>query len=852
MENPYAHAAIQLTSRAIAQIPARLYRISESEEVEKALEMAPRSTGRHEERRAAVMRIWEEKMKSYREHTEVKPVAKHYAKKELIRSGVIEPVENHEIYGLLRTPNEYTQRSYQDLMIALTSYLEIGGMVLLEPVRGASSTDSVISSLKVHQPRELQIEREGGRPIGEIRVSDESGNDKDFTYRPDPTESEVFYERYFHPMYPRFGLSPVEPAAHSVDINNQAREWNLNLLFNGAQPSGVLSTDKQLGDARRQKLKRQWREKHTGPQNAGSVVVADGGGGAKFQPTSMSPQDMQWGDLTRLSAREVAVVWNVPAQLIGHTESQTYCLPGESSIATPSGRKRIENLSAGNKVYSYDTENQTIEESTVVWKGQTGVKQTYKVEGRGFEFEATANHPVLVMSKEAEDNPGGGGIKYVPKYEYKPVRELECGDSIVKAFDFPDGEMPASRVPTMQEMEFLGAMIGDGCLTEDGSGRVDMSGLKGERRDAYERALRALTPNKVRERERGIVVSDMELNSRLKELGFGGKAKEKRIPGWVFEAPSIHRRAFLRGLFDTDGTVDEDGHVTFAVANMPLAKDVRRLCLSLGVQVTVAREGTRMTTLPDGNEVENYLARITATVAEQNVLVGSRDLERSSRLLKGATTHTKGRRMANANGKYVKERMRQAHENGVEFCSVTDITAVGERPVYDIEVEGKHNFFAEGVVVHNSNYRSARRSFYVEKVIPLVTKLFGFLNSTVIANYDDPLLLDYETASIDALKKEINEMHERAREDVQNTLLTPNEARSKIGEQEVEGGDVLLMPKNMIPLTAAPQDREDLDEGALEPMDVEGEPKGGDPKTGFTFDPVEQMPMFENGEGGDA
>lgn len=474
LKNPYAHAAIKLTARAIAQIPARLYRIAESDEVEKALTKAPRLHGKTkgEEKRAAVQRIWEERIKKYREHTEVKAVAKHYAKKELINQDIIEPVDNHEVYRLLREPNEYTQRSYQDLMVALTSYLEIGGMTLMEPVRGASSTDTVISSLRVHQPRDLRIDRQGGRPIGTITVSDESGDNMEFAYHPDPSETEVFYERYFHPMYPRFGLSPVEPAAHSVDINNQAREWNLNLLFNGAQPSGILSTDKQLGDSRRQKLKRQWREKHAGPQNAGSIVVADGGGGADFKATSMSPEDMQWGDLTRLSAKEVAVVWNVPAQLIGHTESQSY-----------------------------------------------------------------------------------------------------------------------------------------------------------------------------------------------------------------------------------------------------------------------------------------------------------------------------------------------------------------------------------------NNYRSARRSFYVEKVIPLTTKLFGFLNSTVIENYDEDLLLDYETASIDALKKEINEMHERAREDVQNTLLTPNEARAKIGEQAVEGGNVLLMPKNMIPLSAAPENPDDVEGSALEPMEIEGEPKS---KTGFNFDPVKEMPIFQNGEDDDA
>jgi len=41
----------------------------------------------------------------------------------------------------------------------------------------------------------------------------------------------------------------------------------------------------------------------------------------------------------------------------------------------------------------------------------------------------------------------------------------------------------------------------------------------------------------------------------------------------------------------------------------------------------------------------------------------------------------------------------------------------------------------------------------------------------------------------------------RALEAVKNGILTPNEARVMLGYDEVEGGDMLMMPANMIPLT---------------------------------------------------
>ena len=226
MKNPYAHAAIKLTANAAAQVPARIYRIKEKGPVKQAMQKAHRvhEGNRRAIKQAALTRHMQDKMEDYREHTRYDAVAKHYAKKDLIAEDIIEPVDNHELYGLLREPNPYTQRSFQEFIIAITSYLEIGGMVLIEPHRGSDATNGNISELRVRQPRSLRISRGGGQPISKIRVEDADAEDHTFNYDPDPAKTEVYYQRYFHPKYPRYGLSPVEAAARSVDMNNQARE----------------------------------------------------------------------------------------------------------------------------------------------------------------------------------------------------------------------------------------------------------------------------------------------------------------------------------------------------------------------------------------------------------------------------------------------------------------------------------------------------------------------------------------------------------------------------------------------------------------------------------------------------
>ena len=58
----------------------------------------------------------------------------------------------------------------------------------------------------------------------------------------------VLHMRLFHPLDDHYGLSPIEAAATSIDIHNQASKWNKALLdfdlaqlrWDAARPSGAL------------------------------------------------------------------------------------------------------------------------------------------------------------------------------------------------------------------------------------------------------------------------------------------------------------------------------------------------------------------------------------------------------------------------------------------------------------------------------------------------------------------------------------------------------------------------------------------------------------------------------------
>ena len=64
-----------------------------------------------------------------------------------------------------------------------------------------------------------------------------------------------------------------------------------------------------------------------------------------------------------------------------------------------------------------------------------------------------------------------------------------------------------------------------------------------------------------------------------------------------------------------------------------------------------------------------------------------------------------------------------------------------------------------------------------------------------------------DKSEIPELQQDEDAIHARAREDVKSGLLTINEGRLAIGQEtDVEGGDVTMVPMNMIPLTTAQTD----------------------------------------------
>jgi len=274
-------------------------------------------------------------------------------------------------------------------------------------------------------------------------------------------------------------------------------------------------------------------------------------------------------------------------------------------------------------------------------------------------------------------------------------------------------------------MEFYGLFIGDGNLMRNKGNLVGVAVARAENAgymEHYRDAMRAHSghggrPVVLQEQERATRFSSASAAREMAELGFAGTAHTKRVPGWVFETSAELRLAFLRGFLDADGSVDKKGRISFSSCNESLLQDVRHLCMSVGVPVTNMSFHRGTVTFPDGRRGLAEQWSVTCSDPGANRRIGSHDPRYQQRLQDGKPFRAKLNAYPFGGG------TRSRPPAGCAYSKVVSIEELPPEPVYDIEVEGTHNFVAAGVIVHNSNVEEAHRGFYMDTLGPWLAML---------------------------------------------------------------------------------------------------------------------------------
>jgi HK97 family phage portal protein len=150
---------------------------------------------------------------------------------------------------------------------------------------------------------------------------------------PRTLNSDVRHLKLFNPLNDWYGMSPIEAGAYALDQNNESMAWMQALLQNSARPSGALTVKDggTLADENFNRLKAQIEEQYSGSINAGRPMLLEGG--LEWQQMGLSPTDMGIIESKFASARDVALAFGVPPQLLGIPGDNTYANYAEARLA---------------------------------------------------------------------------------------------------------------------------------------------------------------------------------------------------------------------------------------------------------------------------------------------------------------------------------------------------------------------------------------------------------------------------------------------------------------------------------------------------------------------------------------
>ena len=243
-------------------------------------------------------------------------------------------VDNHPLLDLLYNPSP--TQSQVEWFQALYSYLLISGNNYMLSVGGDNTPPTELYNLR---PDRIKIQT-GQRAMPTAYDYIISGQTVE-SYEVDQAtgDSRIKHIKMFNPLDDYYGMSPIQASSVDIDQHNLANKHNVNLLQNGARPSGAVifnpkdetGGNVQLSENQRSQLQSDINSRFSGTNNAGRPMLLEGD--FDWKEMGLSPKDMDFISLKNMSAKDIALVYGVPSQLIGIPDSQTYSNFAEAKLA---------------------------------------------------------------------------------------------------------------------------------------------------------------------------------------------------------------------------------------------------------------------------------------------------------------------------------------------------------------------------------------------------------------------------------------------------------------------------------------------------------------------------------------
>lgn len=439
-------------------------------------------------------------------------------------------------------------------------------------------------------------------------------------------------------------------------------------------------------------------------------------------------------------------------KFLSGVSAQYECLTGDALVFGESGVICLKDITAGMIVYALNEQTRLLVKQKVLGVSKKGKRPIFLIRVAGRTLRCTINHPFLTLRYNKK--PGKQRGNFSTSWEY--FNKLHVGDYVAIVKTVPDEGMPYTFHPVSQEKTYIGrnksasyAVSADWLYnrrqktlripkrsTESllwliglylGDGYITHVKKNFEREvlsiaiPATELAMRKKVKAVLREvfgYELGddkdiyrIRIHAFPIIQFLKKLGLTGTAKTKTLPNWVYSLPRSQKLACIGGYIDSDGYLrngKRNSDVWITSVNKALLESTEMLALSCGLHIGGIYS---FTYTPD---VTNSSRKSTGYR-----LLLSGDL---SPLIPYSLKVSQGfvpRRYYHTYGSHHKSSITSHMSNHIGFAAVQEIIAAGEEEVYDIEVNGHHNFVANGIVVHNSEvvYKSVQSGLAKKGVV---------------------------------------------------------------------------------------------------------------------------------------
>ena len=243
-------------------------------------------------------------------------------------------LDSHPIVTLLNRPNPL--QSHSEFFNSTFGFLLLSGNAYILKV---GSEVGAPKELHLLRPDRMVV-KGGANPIPE-RYDYVINGRVHASYPIDERSgfSDVKHIKLWNPLDDYYGLSPMSAAALEVDQHNMAGKHNINLLSNGARPSGAVIFKPQddagisvnLSESQRQQLLTDLNNRFSGTANAGRPLLLEGD--FDWKEMGLSPKDMDFLNLKHMSATDIAMCFGVPSQLVGVPDAQTYSNVAEARLA---------------------------------------------------------------------------------------------------------------------------------------------------------------------------------------------------------------------------------------------------------------------------------------------------------------------------------------------------------------------------------------------------------------------------------------------------------------------------------------------------------------------------------------